>query len=62
MVVEMLVRASAASSEEETIGGRDELRNAEAVPDDIKAAFSVLNAGGDLVTSESLTGGVRLRE
>ena len=44
------------------MGGREELRKAEAVPDDMKAAFIVLNGGGDLFTSESLIGGVRLRE
>lgn len=57
-----LAKGTGIGSDEETMGGREELRKAEAVPDDMKAAFIVLNGGGDLFTSESLIGGVRLRE
>lgn len=46
-------------SVEETIGGRDEFKNAEAVPCERRAALSVLKGGGDRDSETLLPEGVR---
>lgn len=57
-----LIAGTGTGAVDETIGGREEFKNAEAVPEERRAAFNVLNGGGDLLVNEDDGSGVRLRE